>query len=64
MPGIVSIRVLLFYIVFSFLFDAHAQLPVSAADNSLSEGLIVLDIVVNGNRHTKQSIILRGGTFQ
>lgn len=63
MPGIGILRVLLFTIGIVFLVDAHAQMPEPSFDTSYHDILIVQDIVVTGNKLTKESIILREVLF-
>jgi len=63
MPSIVSIRLFLLYTVILLFINVHAQLPLLPAIDSTSDGLIVQDIVVTGNRLTKESVILREVLF-
>lgn len=64
MQGIVSLRLLFLYTGILFFVNVHAQLSLLPAVNSPSEGVIIQDIVVTGNRLTKESVILREVLFR
>lgn len=59
MPGFASLRLLLFYICLMFFVNVYAQLPSYSTDSLTSERIIVEDVLVFGNKDTKESIILR-----